>query len=386
MKIIGMILNMRLIFAWSALLLLTLTACSNDKAKDDQEEENSGIIQNYEITLSREQFKTAGMKIGDPVSFEFKQTISTRGRVKASPSGHALVSSRIPGKVVDIKALIGDNVRKGQVLFSIEGKEIILLQQEYAIIIQTLRSLKASYERQLALTEENVSAGKNLVNSESEYKSVLAKAEGLKAQLKLINLSPKAIEEGIFYDKVNILSPINGVITKQSLVLGSNIDPHDNVAEIVNAEKFQLELNIFERDVQNVNIGQTVHFYKPESQLIQYEALIERIGKSVDPQSKSIRCIASIRSPEKTNFVQNLFVEATIITCFREALAIPDEAVVLEDDHYYVYQLKNETEDSLVFTKTNVTVGVIQQDHAEILEEELSNILIEGAYNLSGLE
>jgi len=80
--------------------------------------------------------------------------------------------------------------------------------------------------------------------------------------------------------------------------------------------------------------------------------------------------------------VNNLFVETSIVTCQREAMAIPESALIREPDRDFVWIRVNEEGDQMTFRKIPVQTGVTLGGHTEILEEGLSEILLEGAYNL----
>ncbi|MCK4990849.1 MAG: efflux RND transporter periplasmic adaptor subunit, partial [Bacteroidales bacterium] len=149
-----------------------------------------------EITISREQFESMDMKVGDPVATMFSNTVSANGYIEASPSGSAEISTLISGRVRQIKVSSGDFVKSGQTLFSIESFEIVLLQQSYVEAFQRLKLLKADYERLQVLWEEKIAAQKDFLKAESEYKSVHAELEGLKARLKMIHIDPSVIENG----------------------------------------------------------------------------------------------------------------------------------------------------------------------------------------------
>ena len=71
-----------------------------------------------------------------------------------------------------------------------------------------------------------------------------------------------------------------------------------------------------------------------------------------------------------------------IITCEREARAIPEKALIREPDRDFVWTLVDEKEDQLIFRKIPVHTGVTREGNTEVLDEELSSVLLEGAYNL----
>jgi cobalt-zinc-cadmium efflux system membrane fusion protein len=365
------------------LFLLPLSACRNPSGGGEAEAGESLPGTALEVVITREQYETAGMRTGAPSPFEFLQTTSAHGHIMASPSGQVRVSTLIPGQVKKLPVNTGDYVRKGQVLFTLEGREILLLQQEYASASHELTSVRANYERQKALSEEEFTSRKALAEAESAYMSLVSKVEGLRAQMELVHLDPIDAGEGTFFSEIPVLAPINGYITHTGLVLGQFIEPSETVLEIVDTDQLQLQLHLFEVDLTGLAAGQQVFFYAPDNPGKIYEGRLTRLGQSIDPETKTVLCLAELRPGDRSAFVHGQFVEASIITGRREALAIPDQALINEEGKYYVLALASEAGDSLGFRRAQVQVGVIQQDHAEILDEGLEGILLEGVFNLT---
>jgi cobalt-zinc-cadmium efflux system membrane fusion protein len=152
--------------------------------------------------------------------------------------------------------------------------------------------------------------------------------------------------------------------------------------EVVDPGKLQLSLRVFEQNLAEVEIGQVVHFNTPDQPDTIFTATLSHVGRSIDPETKTVHCIARLEPRIAVNFVNNLFVETRIITCKREALAIPENAVVREPDQDFVWALSDEKEDGFVFRKIPVQTGVTREGYTEVLDDDLSSVLLVGAFNL----
>ena len=62
------------------------------------------------------------------------------------------------GYIKDNPLLIGDAVKKGQVLITLENPEFVALQQQFQELAEQLDYLKSEYERQQALVAENITS------------------------------------------------------------------------------------------------------------------------------------------------------------------------------------------------------------------------------------
>jgi len=378
--------NVNYILLVVMLASVSLPSChkrNQDDARDlNTEASGPAAEESMEIVITKEQFESSRMRLGEPLPRMFQNVINANGYVVASPSGWVKISTLTPGRVKQVTLSVGDYIKKGQLLFTLESNEIILLQQEYGETFNQLKSLKANYERQKALSEEQITAQKDFITAESEYRSFLLKAEGLKARLKMINIDPLQVEKGTIVPLAPVYSPIHGFVAKQDLVLGQSIEPQATVMELIDPDQFQLNIHVFEKDLKNLVVGQPVLYYNPDDMERVFKATLSHIGKSIDPDSKTVLCIAQIKAEDRSTLVNRLFVETEIITCQREAPAIPSQALIRENNRYYVLSLVDEKGENLIFRKIPVNIGVVLQEYAEVLDEGLKNILIEGGYNM----
>jgi len=267
-----------------------------------------------------------------------------------------------------------------------ESNDLILLQQEYAEAFHRLNLLKAGYEREKKLSEEQVIAQKDFLKTESEYMSMLSETEGLRARLKMVNIEPETVEGGEIFESVSVNSPIDGTITSLELSQGEFIESRETVIEVVNIQKLQLQLHIFEKDLTDVAVGQEVLFYTPDNSEKRYRATLSHLGKSVQPESRTVRCLAQIDPAGRGMFINNLFVEAIIYTCQREAMAIPEQALIKETEGNFVLVFQEEKGNNMLFRKIPVKTGVTREGYSEILEDNLKSILLAGSYYLDMAE
>jgi len=338
------------------------------------------------IHVTREQFTSSGMEVGDPLWRTFSHHVHASGMVMAPPSGRAEVSTLIPGSIHGIYHSIGDRITKGAILVSLESNEFIALQQQYAEAAQRIRLLESEYKRQKSLFEQQVVAEKEFLKTESEYRSMLATMEGLKARLKMLYVDPEAVAQGTIRSYLEIRSPIEGYITGQELVMGQFINPGEVLVQVVNSGTLQLYLQVFDKDLAALKSGQAVVFFTPDQPDRQFVATLLQPGKSIDEVSKTVPCLARIEPPDLPRLVNNLYVEANIITTKREALSVPEEALVTREGNTYLLTLAGESEVELMFRLTEVQPGVVMDGFVEIPEQDIRQVLLRGAFQLNAAE
>ena len=370
-------------------LLFTAVSCHRGKIEENLDPSRGESIMTDEageITISRGQFDSMHMMVGDPVPKMFSNMVGAHGYIVAAPGGRAKISTMIPGRVSRINISVGDFIRSGQTLFTVEGPEVIKLQQDYAVAFHRLKLLEADYNRLKMLSDERIAAEKDFLKAEGEYKSVQAEVEGMKALLKMNYIDPSAVEEGNIVPFLSVKSPISGTIIKQELMLGQHVEPLETAMEVVNNNKLRLQLEVFETSLSDVAVGQQVRFATLEQPEKEYSAILSHIGKSISEESRTVECFATMGAEDRILFVNNMYIEASIITWERESLAIPEEAVIREHERDYVLILTEEKDNQMTFRQIPVQTGATRQGHTEILDEDLSDVLLEGVYSLKTAE
>jgi len=104
---------------------LLLTACKQEVNEDV-------ISQNEdEISISKEQFQTMKMEIGSPSEQDFNVGIKSTGKIDVPPENRVKITSFLGGYIKSSHLLIGDKVKKGQALVTLENTEFIDIQKDY---------------------------------------------------------------------------------------------------------------------------------------------------------------------------------------------------------------------------------------------------------------
>ncbi len=372
----------KIAFLISAFMIL---ACGESKSNGENTATTEDTIQNNEIELTKAQFDSNNMQLGQLSEQPFPTVINTTGMIDVPPQNRAIISSFIGGYVKTTPLLIGDKISKGQVLVTLENPEFVEMQQTYLETAQQLTFLKSEYERQKTLVEEKISSQKNFLKAESEYKSALAHYNGLKKKLQMLNINIASVEAGNITSTITLYAPIHGSVTKLNVSKGTYVSPSDEIMEIINTDHVHLELSVFEKDVLKIKEGQKILFKIPEADNEFYEAEVHLVGTSIDLKNRTVKVHGHLLDDENHNFAVGMFVDAQIITNSTKESALPESAIISMDDSHYV--LLNETEgDSYSFTRKEVTVGESFSGFTMIKNsndfDATDKFLVQGAFNL----
>ena len=264
----------------SLIVLSILFSCKNsDKVKETVTAEESGEIKN--VSLNAEQVKNAGIQTGAIEKKELTGVIRCNGVLDVPPQNLVSISAVLGGFVKSTDLLQGMRVKKGQVLCILEHPDYIQLQQDYLDIKSKYEFAKAEYERQKELSADNINSKRTFQEKESEYKSLEAKFGGLEQKLEMININPKALEQGKISRTVTLVSPINGFVKEVNVNIGKYVSQHEVMFEIIDAEHLHAELTVFEKDISKIKEGQKIKFTLPNENGKERTAVVHLIARSI---------------------------------------------------------------------------------------------------------
>jgi len=342
--------------------------------------ENQTEKKPMEITLSDEQIKSLTIKTEATKTQEFISEIRANGMIDVPPQNLVVISAPMGGFVKSTSLLQGMKVTKGQVLAVMEHQDYIQLQQDYLENKSQLEYLEKEYQRQGELAKENATAQKTLQWARAQYLGVKAKCEGILAKLKFIGIAPASIEQGIS-SSILILSPIDGYVTQVFINRGKYVNTADEMFRLVDNHHLHAELQVFEKDVPHLRIGQSMRV-KTTSDNREYAAEVHLIGKEIDA-NRAVRVHGHFIKEESDLFMPGQYITASIKTGSRQAQVLPRNSFVSKEGKDFVFC----PADDRTFKLEEVKKGNCNDDVCEVifLRRTPPEIVTEGAYALIGL-
>lgn len=367
--------------------IIVMSSCSsgNDQAPTDTLK--SETVKENEYKLTQLQFSSSNMELGKPIIKPFHEIVKATGMFNVPPENRAAVSTYFGGTVTHIDLLPGKQVKKGQTLFSLENPDFIQIQQDYLQAKGQLAYLKSDFERQNNLVKDKVTSEKKFLKAESDYTVTRVKLESLGKKLTLMGIDPKKLTLENIRSTITIASPISGFVTKVNIARGAFLAPSQTAVTIVDTNHIHLELNIFEKDLPNVKVGQSIKFSLQEDYSTIYDATVHLVNKEVDPKNRTVGIHGHLSNESlSSKFNPGMYVEANIFTTSQTKTALPQEALVEVDGKYFVLVLDTSSEEGFTFLKKEIKIGSSNNGYVEILDtnelNDSSEILVKGAFNL----
>ena len=317
--------------------VLVLSACSDTKATATEEDEHGHDEEEgtkTEVILTEAQFKTVGVEMGEIEMRNMKTVIKANGTTTVPPQNRADISTLIGGTVQDIFVLEGTYVAKGKTLATLQNLEVAEMQEEYNSAVASIEYLELEYERQKKLSDENVNPRKVFQEVKSKLAVERAKAKAAKNKLQALNVSLSGNSS-----IVPIVAPISGYVGKISITKGAFAEAGTILFEVIDNSKMHLDLNIYEKDIDKVYVGQEVNFVLVNQGNKSINGKIFGINKSFSNESKAVTVHAEIDTKDTKDLISGMYVTANINIENQKVMAVPSDAVVRNGEKYYIYIL-----------------------------------------------
>jgi cobalt-zinc-cadmium efflux system membrane fusion protein len=331
---------------FALLLLLVLNACGKkeetpvaEPEKHAEEAHADGNVK--EVELNEAQYSSAGVVLGTFTPKNLSEVVNANGYTKLPPQNQADVSVFVSGIIKSISVIEGQNVRKGQVIATVESPEFTRIQQEYLTSKSNLEFLKLEYERQRILSEEEVSAKKVFQKTKADYDIEKARFASLSKQLQTMNINPR----GGAVATVPVVAPISGSITDVNIKIGSTVAPGQALVSIVDNSQLHVDLLVYEKDLQKVKTGQNVRFVLTNQDNTEIKGKIFSVGKAFENETKSVAVHADIEN-ENQQLIPGMYVNALIDVGANTVNALPVDAIVKAEGREFIFILEGVHEEA----------------------------------------
>lgn len=309
---------------------------SESEIKTEQTEEHGEEAPQTIASLTEEQMKAVGITLGKIEMKELNSTIKANGALRVPNNNKATITTMYGGIIKTLNVQIGDFVKKGQVIASISNPEYIQLQEQYLTVKSRIAFAEQEYRRQKELFDNDAGAKKNLQSSDAELKTLRTQRASLQKQLQIMGINPSNISNGNLKSGLVITSPISGTVSNISSQIGSYVDISSPVAEVIDNGSLHLDLQVFEKDLPKMKVGQIVHFKLTNNPEIEYDAKIYSIGSSFENDSKTISVHCSVTG-NKAGLIDGMNITGIVSLDKSTTPAVPNEAIVEAESKYYVF-------------------------------------------------
>jgi cobalt-zinc-cadmium efflux system membrane fusion protein len=237
------------------------------------------------------------------------------------------------GRVVEIKARLGDVVQKGQLLLRVRSNDVSGATQMYLKAVNDERLARQQLEREQILYDKGAVAKSALEQAEDTEQDAKVDLDAAAEQLRLLGVD-KDHPSGI----VDVFAPISGVITDQEVTNAAGVQglSGPNPFTISDLSYVWIICDVYENDLDAVHVGEYADIRLNAYPNKVLKGRIDNILPILDPNIRTAKVRLEVANPGLMRV--GMFVTATFYGKQPEArAAVPATAILHLHDREWVY-------------------------------------------------
>jgi cobalt-zinc-cadmium efflux system membrane fusion protein len=281
------------------------------------------------VKMTAEVQKQNGVVVAPAKKQRMGGVISATGKVEANADRIAHVSPRISGKVVAVKASLGDSVSAGQALATLDSVELGEALGRYHQSRTKLALSQANMDRIKNLVEKKIAARKDILQAETDFKTAQTELHTDEERLSLYGVAISYLK-GDDHKKplLPVRSPISGIITEKHAIVGELSDPSKSLYTVADLSTVWVLVDIHEKDLAKVHKGQAAIVSVSAFPDKKLKGHITYIADLVDEATRTVKARVAVANPGR-KLKPEMFatVELALQADASPVLAVPEDAL-----------------------------------------------------------
>jgi len=331
-----------------------------------------------EVKLTPEAMSKYDIKVAPVTKQVLTPTFVAPARVAFNAEAIAHVGAAVRGRAIEIKARVGDVVKKGDELLIVESPELGQAQSDFiqkrtavAVAQAGVDPTKNAYARAKALYEKNegIALGEvqkreaELKAAEGAHQTAVAAMTAAENNLHLLGMDQSAVQTLVNTSEINpryaIRAPLDGQVIEREVTLGELVSPEkEALLVLANMKTLWVLADVPEARLKDVAVGAKARVQVGSASKDVIEGKVALVSATLDPNTRTARI--RIEVTNSGNLKPGMFVTTEIAAASPSApaapvLAIPDEAIQTVEGASAVF-LRVPGEEN-TFAKRVVTIG-----------------------------
>jgi cobalt-zinc-cadmium efflux system membrane fusion protein len=199
------------------------------------------------------------------------------------------------GRVLEVRARLGDHVTQGQLLMRIQSPDISMAFSDYRKAVADETLARAALERARLLFSKGAIAEKELEAAVDAEDNAKVNLETGIERLKVLGADlthPSAV--------IDVLAPISGVITEQNVTAASGVkslDNSPNLFTIADLSRVWITCDIYENDLARVHLNDLAEVRLNAFPRQVFQGHISDIGPILDPNVRTAKARIEVENP-----------------------------------------------------------------------------------------
>ncbi len=272
------------------------------------------------------------------------QMVSTErdvpGRIEANEQLVTRIGASVTGRVTEVFAEVGARVKAGQVLARVTSPELTNAQLAYLRASSASDQAQRAVERAQLLIQADVIGAAELQRRQAELSIARAELRAATDQLMLLGVTDGYVqrlrENGQLSPYAGINATRSGVVIERKISQGQVAQPGDPLFTVADLSKVWVVGALPEQDASSVKMGQRVEISVPALGQRMFNGRVVFVSDTISPETRTLVVRTEVDNNDRALKPQML-ATLRIIGVARQQLAIPEAAVVRDNDRDHIF-------------------------------------------------
>ncbi|WP_375783686.1 efflux RND transporter periplasmic adaptor subunit [Bradyrhizobium sp. Pha-3] len=339
----------------------------NAKAAQETAPQDVNVEQQY-VALSDKQ--AASLKTMAAEQRSFRTLKNAVGSIDFNQNMLVQAFTSNPGRIVDTPLNVGDEVAKGDRLFTIDSPDLLQAESSLLASAGVLELQTRTLARVRQLLKTGGGAQKDVDQATSDQQTAEGNYKAGRDAVRIFGKTDAEIDRIVADRKVDSIlvvpSPISGRIIARNAAPGLFVQPGNAPApySLADISTMWMVANVIETDAPSYRIGQPVEVRVPAYPNEVFRGRVTTLGLNIDPNSHR-QLVRSVIDDPQHKLRAGMLASFTIETePPKLSVSVPLDAIVREGDGTMTVWV---TTDGRKFDRRTVTIGMEQDGWRQIL-------------------
>ena len=284
------------------------------------------------VTLDTTALRLAGVEIA-PVAAYAGDTLLANGTITFDANRVAIVAPRAEGRIITVRADLGQVVRAGDALAILESPDVGQTRGDLERARAAVSVSKRNYEREKRLYEQEISPQKEMLDAEVLYR--MAEADLRSASAKLSTYGAMSGAGGSY----GLQSAVSGTVVERNATPGQIVGPSTPLFTVADLSHVWITVDVFEADLQRIHQGAVVTITTPTYPGERFAGRVSFAGGVVDSVSRTLKVRVIVENVGQ-RLRPGMYAQAHIVAPSGKAIAgvtVPADAVQELDGRSIVF-------------------------------------------------
>ena len=302
-----------------SLFLLNLNSCKDNNVTVDAEQLRLSDSLLQVISVEEVELRA----VSNFLSLNGKVTFETGNIVEIFPI--------FGGNVMEVRAELGDYVKRGEVLAVIRSSEIADFQQEEREANSTVMVAQRNFDMMKDMSESGLASERDLLEAQAELENAKAQLNRIKEVFSIYSVRDNS--------EFVVKAPLSGFIVEKNISREMQLRSDDDreIFTISKLDDVWVLADVYERDISKVKTGNAVEIYVPAYPGMKFETKVDRVYNVLDPESNTLTIRMKLRNE---NYLLKPGMFAKVFVQYGESNekfpTISENSLIFDRDRYFV--------------------------------------------------